>query len=393
MTPSARLGAILIGSKVSDILLSAKTTLPTLITAIGAPTWMVQLLVPIRESGALLPQMLFAYLLRRYARRDIPWFLGMLIQFVATILMLSFGLFASASVSGIVAGYGILLALALMSFARALCSLTTKDIQGKHIEKGQRGRLLGSASTVSSVLSIVVAVLALIGSKHMGTEKLLVVALVALTTQVISMWLMRPLKTQVDTERRAVKKGLYFDAALIKFVIVRALLAHTALLAPLFVLSYQGDTLDILAYLIIAQSCASFISSYAWGSLSDISALYCMRGGALVVMVATICLLIMNMFYPHLSQQAWGIIGLFFILGIGHQGVRTGRKIYGVDIAVEQHRTEFIATSNTLVGIAIMLFGAVYAGVTAYSSELSVLIMFAALSIGFAGSYFLKSEK
>ena len=42
--------------KLADLLISAKTTLPWLLASLGAPTWIVSLLVPIRESGSLIPQ-------------------------------------------------------------------------------------------------------------------------------------------------------------------------------------------------------------------------------------------------------------------------------------------------------------------------------------------------
>ncbi|WP_371193154.1 MFS transporter [Glaciecola sp. SC05] len=389
MKKSSRLGLILVGNKLSDTLLSAKTTLPTLLSSAGAPAWMAQLLVPIRESGSLLPQMLFAYLLRRTARRDIAWQISMLVQFIAGVVMMIIGL----SFEGAIAGYGVLLALLLMSFSRALSSLTTKDIQGQHIEKGSRGKLLGSASTVSSAISIAVALVALFGSQHVPSDKLIIVAAIALTTKLMCMWLMRPLKTYVDTQQSPVSKGLYFDMPLAKFVAVRSLFAHTALLAPIFVLSYQGDMLNILAYLIIAQSFANFVSSYIWGWVSDVSALNCMRAGSIVAICAACALLLLPTSYPDISNNAWFIIVLFFVLSVGHQGVRTGRKIYSVDIAEQQHRTEFIATSNTLVGLSIIALGGLYALINAYSSELSLLLMSAALCLGLIGSLFLTAEK
>lgn len=389
MNKSTRLGLILIGNKLSDLLLSAKTTLPTLLSTAGAPSWMAQLLVPIRESGALLPQMLFAYLLRNYARRDLAWYLSMFIQFIAGCVMIGVGL----SYSGALAGYAILLSLTLMSFARALSSLTTKDIQGQHIKKGERGKLLGSASTISSMISISVALMALFGSNHVSADKLLIVAAIALLSKLLCMWLMRPLKTCVDTEERAVKKGVYLDKALLKFVAVRSLFTHTALLAPIFVLSYEGKAIDILAYLIIAQSLANFVSAYIWGWLSDVSALICMRAGSMVAMVSALALLVIPNLYADINKNAWFVVSLFFVLGIGHQGVRMGRKIYGVDIADEQHRTEFIATSNTLVGVVILALGSLYAVINAFSSELSLSLMLLGLGLGFFGSFLLKAEK
>ena len=44
-----------LGNKLADELSSARLVLPWLLGIIGAPVWMVGLLVPIREAGALLP--------------------------------------------------------------------------------------------------------------------------------------------------------------------------------------------------------------------------------------------------------------------------------------------------------------------------------------------------
>ncbi|MGY0594167.1 MAG: MFS transporter permease, partial [Paraglaciecola chathamensis] len=52
-----RLVVISTMTKLADILISAKTTLPWIMTSMGAPSWMISLLVPIRESGSLIPQL------------------------------------------------------------------------------------------------------------------------------------------------------------------------------------------------------------------------------------------------------------------------------------------------------------------------------------------------
>jgi hypothetical protein len=389
MKKTTRLGLILIGNKLSDLLLSAKTTLPTLLSAAGAPAWMAQLLVPIRESGALLPQMAYAYMLRDQKRRDNAWQISILMQFLSGVVMIGLGL----SLDGKLAGFAIIASLILMSLSRAMSSLTMKDIQGQHVVKGERGRLLGGASTFSSLISITVALVALLGSSKMSSNQLIAIASVALLSKLLCMYLMRPLSTYVDTEQREVKQGLYIDKPLIQFVFVRSLLAHTALVAPIFVLSYSGDLTNSLAYLIVAQGLANFLSSYLWGWLSDKSALWCMRIGAAIGIASSLLLMILPNYYPHLKSEVFFIVGLFFILGVGHQGVRTGRKIYGVDIATEQHRTEFIATSNTLVGLAILFFGGVYSVVTAFSSGLSLILMTCGITFGVFGSFLLKREK
>ena len=50
-------GATSLG-KFADAVANTKTTLPWLLSSVGAPGWIVPLLVPIRESGSMLPQML-----------------------------------------------------------------------------------------------------------------------------------------------------------------------------------------------------------------------------------------------------------------------------------------------------------------------------------------------
>ena len=56
-------------TKVADNLINPKLTLAWLLPSLGAPGFMVTLLVPIREAGALLPQLAIASVLRRQARR------------------------------------------------------------------------------------------------------------------------------------------------------------------------------------------------------------------------------------------------------------------------------------------------------------------------------------
>jgi hypothetical protein len=389
MKISTRLGVILIANKLSDVLLSAKTTLPVLLTSAGAPGWMSQLLVPIRESGALLPQMAYAYVLRNHTRRDRAWQLSMFVQFIGGITMVACGL----SLEGTSAGVGVLFGLVCMSLSRALSSLTMKDIQGKHIDKGNRGRLIGGASTFSSLISIGVALVAFVGDSKINANQLIIVASVALLSKLLCMYLMRPVKTEVDTSERQVQKGLYIDKVLVKFVLVRSLLAHTALVAPLFILSYDGNLAGALAYFIVAQALASFVSSYLWGWLADVSALWCMRIGVSVATFAGLTLLFTPAYLSSFDTNIGFIAALYFILSIGHEGVRTGRKIYGVDIATEQHRTEFVASANTIVGGAIIVLGSMYSLISAYSSQLSLSLMLLAMTAGALGSFLLKKEK
>src|SRR5699024_7820421 len=59
-----------------DEAINAKTVLPWLLSALGAPGWMIGLLVPIRESGSMLPQAAITPWVRARRRRKHVWVAG-----------------------------------------------------------------------------------------------------------------------------------------------------------------------------------------------------------------------------------------------------------------------------------------------------------------------------
>ena len=141
-------------NKLADLLASAKTTLPALLISLGAPSWMVMWLVPIRESGALLPQALIGVYLRKKSARHHVWRLGMAIQISAICTMLA----AAVVTEGFVAGLIILASLVFLSLGRSASSLTVKDMEADISQKGERGKLVGLASTASGVMTLCAAV-------------------------------------------------------------------------------------------------------------------------------------------------------------------------------------------------------------------------------------------
>ena len=76
-----------LGNKLADELSSARLVLPWLLGVIGAPLWMVGLLVPIREAGALLPQLFVAGFIRLKPQRKWAWVVGGCLQAVAALAL------------------------------------------------------------------------------------------------------------------------------------------------------------------------------------------------------------------------------------------------------------------------------------------------------------------
>jgi hypothetical protein len=62
---------------------------------------------------------------------------------------------------------------------------------------------------------------------------------------------------------------------------------------------------------------------------------------------------------PPLREWAWTYPILFFVLGIAHSGVRLGRKTYVLDLAGGQKRTDYVAVSNSVIGLVLLLTGSI----------------------------------
>src|SRR5690625_6834810 len=63
-----------------DQVVNAGTVLPWLLTALGAPVGLISLLVPIRESGSMLPQAWLSPRIQQRAQRRWVWVAGALVQ-------------------------------------------------------------------------------------------------------------------------------------------------------------------------------------------------------------------------------------------------------------------------------------------------------------------------
>lgn len=79
-------------TKIGDELASARLVLPWLLSAAGAPGFFIGLLVPIRESLALLPQLFVAAMIRKQPVRKWFWVAGSVVQAGCVMLMAVAGL-------------------------------------------------------------------------------------------------------------------------------------------------------------------------------------------------------------------------------------------------------------------------------------------------------------
>ncbi|MFO7995180.1 MAG: MFS transporter [Marinobacter sp.] len=368
-------------TKLGDLLVSPKTVLAWLLSAIGAPA-LVAWLVPIRESGSMIPQMVIGAWVRRKPVRKWFWTLGSFGQ-AASVL----GMAASIwFLEGYAAGAGVVGALVLFSLARGFCSVSMKDVQGKCIPKKRRGRLSGLASTIGGSATVVLTALLFWNRGDPGVLFYTLLLLLAAGLWVIAGLLFASVD-EYDGETggggnalgEALKSLslLRDDGPFRHFVVTRALLLCSALASPYLVVLAQknADSGWLLGVFLLASSLASSVSASVWGWMADDSSRRVMIRGALIS--SGVCLLVgvIALLAGEDTGGMWFYPGAFFLLSIAHAGVRLGRKTYLVDMAGGNKRTDYTAVSNTVIGILLLLTGGLTALVSMISDVAVILLL------------------
>ncbi len=371
-------------NKLADLLISAKTTLTALLLSLALPVWMVGSLVPIRESGALLPQVFISIYLRHQNARHRVWRVGMIIQMLSVLGMLTSALL----LDGVVAGGVILVALACFSLGRSACSLTIKDMEADIVEKGKRGNLIGIASTISGVATLAIALPLYLISDALDTYMLAGIigfSVVVFGLTLIAIW---PVNTHVEVKTHQ-QKAFSFDlgSTVYKFVVVRGLFVHSALVAPYFMIQKEASATDLLPIYIAAEAGATLLSSLIWGKIADKSARLTLQIAGILALISCIGLLFSD------GSSLVVSAGLFFALSVSHAGVRTGRKTYSLDVKEGHERTELVGFSNTAIGFILLAFGSLYAVITTVISFSVVYIMATALAVAIVATFILPKEK
>ena len=92
---------------------------------------------------------------------------------------------------------------------------------------------------------------------------------------------------------------------------------------------------------------------------------------------------VLSVLWPTLVAQTGFYPAAYFVLGIAHSGVRLGRKTYIVDMAGGNKRTDYVAVSNTVIGLVLLGTGLIGA-LAGLVSALGVIVVLSLL--GLAGA-------
>lgn len=395
---------------IGDQIVSAKTVLPWFLGLVATPAWVLPLLVPIRESGSMLPQAALRPWIQSRTRRLPLLLLGSAGQALACFFMALTALFASGTLAGIL----ILASLAHLSLCRALVSLTSKDIAGRVVPKGYRGRLTGFATTVSGGVAIVVGIALQALQSKLTPTLFAILFILAAASWALSLWFFRGIRElggsasvrkQVREEKKDqeqaqeamqtpgayvrevindIRELLAGDKTFRMFVLVRTLLLTSAL-SPTFLVAMAASNQERagnsvaaalftgLGTFVIASGVASLLAGRVAGWLSDVSSRNTLAGAALLATVVLVVTVALSAFIS-ISDAAqtpnatpswlpnalmWWLPVAFFVVTLAHAAIRVARSTYVVDMAEGDQRTRYVSVANTLMGVLLLIVGAV----------------------------------
>lgn len=380
-------------TKLGDALVSARLVLPWMLSATGAPAFFISLLVPIRESLSLLPQLFVAQRMREKPLRKWFWVAGSVGQ-AAALLAMGAGLFFF---SGTAFAWWVIAWLIVFSLSRGVCSVADKDVVGKTVSKSRRGTLTGIASSVSGAITLMVALVILVSPSLSATEADgHLPVFYALLFGAALLWFVAALSYARVPETPGATSGggnafteaikslglVWSDRHFGHFVLTRAFLVASAFAIPYIVVIIQRESdgeLTSLGGMMLASGLAGMLAGQFWGRWSDRASHHVMAAAALLAAVVMLATILLGSFATDWLGMSWLGAALIFIAAVAHHGARVGRKTYLVDMANQENRAQYTAVSNTVMGV-LLLAGGLLGVIDQWFGTYTVLMLLVALS-------------
>ena len=372
-------------TKLGDALMNPKTTLSWLGASLGAPTFLVAMLVPLREAGSLLLQVAIAGWVDRAGQRKWVWVAGALGQGLCVAGMAV----VAVAMQGVAAGVVLLALVALFAVARSASSLASKDVLGRSLPADRRGRAGGWAASGAGVATLLAAwggMLLFDGGQagEGGRQDIAWLLLLAALTWLLGAAVFAAMREPRDQPaRRAAgvvgRLGLLReDARLRRFVLTRSLLLCSALSAPYYVLLAQrhaGESDVGWLGFVLLSGLAGLLGGPLWGRLADRSSRMVLIASAGIAAALGVLVFALERWVEGALDGRWLLPGAFLLLSLAHEGVRIGRKTWVVNIAEGQRRRDYVAVSNSAMGVILLCLGAASAALAEHSLTLVLLVL------------------
>ena len=353
-------------TKLAEQLASPGLVLPWLLATIGAPAGLTGLLMPAKQVGSLMPQLVVSGAIRHLAQRKWAWVAAGTVQ----ALLLSLMIPAALWLTPVLAGWTIVGLLLAFNVASGCGSVAFQDLTGKTVAEGARGRMLASRASIGGALTLIAGA----GMRAGLGEDSSLIPLLMLVGAAALLWAMAallftavPEPTSEPGEGRRIgeemAKGMVLlrrEAGYRRFLIARALLLSVEVATPFYALygrDLVGGGIADLGYYVLTVGAATVVASPFWGRLADASARRTMVLAGLVGAAAAALALVLPWLLEG-SALGWAYGGVFVVLGIAEAGARLGRKTYLIDSAPKDERPLYAAFANTVIGVVAAGFAA-----------------------------------
>lgn len=369
-------------SKLAEQLVSPGVTLPWILSILGASSVFTGLLVPLKNTGSLLPQLIVSAKIRGFQKRKYFWAFAAFFQSAMIAIMLLAVLLFDGNTAAVV----IVSALFLFSIASGVGSVSFKDVMAKTIPKGKRGQLLAARATGGGVLTLAAGIIMyfyLSADASMTSIVLLIACSAVLWFGAGFFFVVIKEADGANQGGRSpineIKKGwqlLSDNLDLRNFILSRALLMAIPLAQPFLIVYGKEATnanLSGLGLLVIASGIAGFVSSPFWGRFADQSS------RKMMMLVAALGMLNIGLVlgFDHLSESyktIYYFAPLILLNMMIHAGARLSRKTWLADFAPENERPLYISLANTCIGLFTIVAAGI--GVIAELAGLEILLLF-----------------
>lgn len=379
-------------SKTADALIDPKLVLSWLMGAIGAPVFLIGALVPVREAGALLPQLWVARWVQTQSIRKRFWAIGAAVQGVMAVGIAMVAL----KLEGAWAGWLILAAVAVLAISRSVASTTYKDALARSVPQGKRGAVIGAAGSIAATFGFAYGASMSFGvfggvSVEAVAGFVFLAGLLFIAAALMFMQLQEDATTDAKENAQAWSEffqPLFTDRSFQFFILARSFLTATAFAPPFIVMVTVGaseSSLTRLGPMVVASALAASASAFLWGRLSDKSSRLSLILAGLIAS-GVYALTAGVVLWGSGALNMWYATSLMFVAQVAYQGVRSGRSIFLTDMTQNDMRLRYTALSNTVIGI-VLLAGLGLGGVAHFAGAAHALLLcavMAAIGAGFA---------
>ncbi len=350
-------------TKLAEKIISPELTLAWIMSTLGASAGIIGALVPVKNAGSLLPQLVVSGSIRNFSIRKKFWVISAIVQALCWLAAGLLILFTPGSLISI----ALLVLLGIFCMASGVASVVYKDVTAKTIPKKVRGQMLSYRATFGGLLGLIAgAVLIFIIKENRNPGIYAYMFFAASLLWFLAALLFLAIREEKENTKKArnpieeVKQGISLikeDAGFRNFLFTRALLMAIPLLEPFYVLEAKHihtPHLNMLGYLIIINGLATVLSSPFWGKIADQSATRLMRIASFISIAGGIYALVFY-FFSRLNLGFFAFLPVFFINGIAYSGARLSRKTYLVDYAPAEERSTYVSVANTFIGIFTLI--------------------------------------